>query len=140
MAYIRKVRTASGATAVQIAHKIHGRITKLEHIGSAHNDTDLQTLIALAKQRLLGRQQSLLPEAIAPPLQIQLQQTVSCLLLTCLTELYCQLGFDQLEDDTFTLLCIARIVEPTSKLDSLRVLDELGATDLSNTSIHRCLR
>ncbi|MEK7460632.1 MAG: IS1634 family transposase [Patescibacteria group bacterium] len=139
MAYIRKVRTASGATAVQIVHKIHGRIVKLEHIGSAHTDIDLQTLIALAKQRLLGQQQSLFPKAPAP-LQVYLRQSVSQVLFTCFSELYRQLGFDKLQDTAFESLCIARIVEPTSKLDTLRVLVELGITGFSNTSIHRCLR
>jgi len=45
-AYIRKVRTASGATAVQIAAK-HGRRDKvLEHLGSAHTDSELAALLA----------------------------------------------------------------------------------------------
>ena len=34
MGFIRKVKTASGATAVQIAHKEYGRIVRIEHIGS----------------------------------------------------------------------------------------------------------
>ncbi len=140
MAYIRKVRTASSATAVQIIHKNHGKITKLEHIGSAHNDTDLKTLLALARERLLGGQLSLLPKT-TKPLKIRLQRSVSQLLFTCLNQLYDQLGFDRLKDDTFTGLCIARIVEPTSKLDSLRILEEeLGSTGFSNTNIHRCLK
>lgn len=36
MAYIRKVKTKSGATAVQIVAKAYGRIIDLKHIGSAH--------------------------------------------------------------------------------------------------------
>jgi hypothetical protein len=34
MAFIRRVKTSSGATAIQIAHKQHGRIIRIEHIGS----------------------------------------------------------------------------------------------------------
>lgn len=139
MSYIRKVKTGSGAIAVQIIHKYHSQVVKIEHIGSAHNDTDLQTLLALAKQRLLGPQLSLLPEAPAS-LQVRLRQSVSRLLYDCLTELYVQLGFSQLHDDTFTALCVARLVEPTSKLDSLRVLADLGITGFSNTGVHRCLQ
>ena len=41
MAFIRKVKTPSGATAVQIAYKIGGRIVKIIHIGSAHNKEEL---------------------------------------------------------------------------------------------------
>jgi transposase len=138
MAFIRKVKTASGATAVQIAHKEHGRIARIEHIGSAHTEADLKTLIAVAKQRLLGDQLSLFAETVQP-LKISLKQSVSSLLLQVLTEQYNLLGFDQLKDDIFTYLCIARIVEPTSKLDSLRVLAELGVTGLSKNQLYRCL-
>jgi len=56
-----------------------------------------------------------------------------------LNEQYCLLGFDQLKDDFFAYLCIARIVEPTSKLDSLRVLTELGVTGISKNRLYRCL-
>jgi len=37
-------------------------------------------------------------------------------------------------------LVVARLVEPTSKLDSIRVLTELGVTGVTNTAIHRCLK
>jgi hypothetical protein len=34
---------------------------------------------------------------------------------------------------------IARIIEPSSKLDTIRILDELGLKPPSHTGIHRCL-
>ena len=137
MAFIRKVKTASGATAVQIAHKEYGRIIRIDHIGSAHTKEDLTTLLAFARKRLLGDQQSLFPQT--PPLKISLKQQISRLLLHVLTEVYTQIGFDRLEDDIFAYLCLARIVEPTSKLDSLRVLAELGVTGISKNRLYRCL-
>jgi transposase len=137
MAFIRKVKTASGATAVQIAHKAYGKIVKIEHIGSAHTKEDLETLLALAKKRILGDQQSLFAES--PSLQISLKQSISHLLLEVLTEQYNHLGFNQLQDDIFTYLCVARIVEPTSKLDSIRVLSDLGITGISIDRLYRCL-
>lgn len=140
MAFIRKVKTASGATAVQIAHKRYGRIVGIDHIGSAHTGADLETLLALAKKRLVGGQQYLFQETISlSPLKINLKQSVSGLLLQVLTGQYNYLGFNRLEDDIFTYLCVARIVEPTSKLDSLRVLTELGVTGLSKNRLYRCL-
>ncbi|HZK04690.1 MAG TPA: hypothetical protein VFC82_02455 [Actinomycetaceae bacterium] len=50
--YIRKVKTASGATAVQIAEKVRGKRTILDHIGSAHTDGELAALMARAQDRL----------------------------------------------------------------------------------------
>ena len=137
MAFIRKVKTTSGATAVQIAHKEQGKIVRIDHIGSAHSKEDLETLLALGRKRLLGDQQPLSKES--PPLKVRLRQSVSRLLLEVLTEQYNRLGFNQLEDGVFSYLCIARIVEPTSKLDSIRVLGELGITGLSKNRLYRCL-
>lgn len=54
MAFIRKVQTTSGATAVRIAHKRYGRISKIEHIGSAHSKEELHLLLTLAHERLRG--------------------------------------------------------------------------------------
>ena len=63
MAFIRKVKTKSGATAVQIIHEHYGRITYIDHIGSAHNQEELAFLIALAKIKLLSSQPSLFQDA-----------------------------------------------------------------------------
>lgn len=139
MAFIRKVKTKSGATAVQIAHKVAGQLTRLEHLGSAHNSEELETLISLAKDRLQGNQMALFPNP-KNKLQIKLRQSYSNLLFQVLNGQYQQLGFSQLNDSDFANLCIARIVEPTSKLDSLRVLADLGIYGPSKTQLFRCLQ
>ena len=66
MAFIRKVKTQSGAIAVQIVHKNYGQVTRIDHIGSAHSQVELAALTTLAKQRLLSAQQSLFPDAVSP--------------------------------------------------------------------------
>ena len=43
-----------------------------------------------------------------------------------LEDAYARLGFDGVGNDTFKKLVLARVVEPTSKADTLRVWDELG--------------
>ena len=140
MAFIRKVKTSSGATAVQIIHKVHGKIVRINHIGSAHNKEELQILLGLARQQLIGSQQSLFASSQAElKLKIGLKQSFSGLLLKILTEQYNGLGFNQLADGDFASLCLARIVEPTSKLDSLRVLADLGVLGLNKDRLYRCL-
>ncbi|MCI1749034.1 MAG: IS1634 family transposase, partial [Acidipropionibacterium sp.] len=52
MAYIRTVRTASGALAVQIVAKHHGRRVIIAHIGSAHTDQELAVLKASARAQI----------------------------------------------------------------------------------------
>ena len=139
MTFIRKVKTKSGATAVQIVQKEGGRISKLKHLGSAHNPKDLKTLISLAKERLQEDQIFLFPNH-ENRLQIKLRQSSSNLLFQVLNRQYQKLGFSCLNDSDFANLCIARIVEPTSKLDSLRVLSDLGINGLSKDQLYRCLR
>jgi len=56
VAYVRTVRTASGATAVQIVHSSRRGSLDIEHIGSAHDDAKLAALKAVAQQRLAAGQ------------------------------------------------------------------------------------
>jgi len=138
MAFIRKVKTTSGATAVQIAYKVKGRVVKIIHIGSAHNKRELNILLALAHQRLQASQMDLFPETQSS-LRVGMRRSFSGLLWNILREQYHQLGFGQLEDEIFEALCIARIVEPTSKLDSLRVLADLGRGRIDRNKLYRSL-
>jgi len=40
VSFVRKVPTASGAWAVQIAHKRGWQVVRIEHIGVEHDDGD----------------------------------------------------------------------------------------------------
>ncbi len=53
---MRKVRTASGAVAVQVARKNRGRVEIIEHVGSAHTDAELGVLLARARRIVDGEQ------------------------------------------------------------------------------------
>lgn len=52
VAYVRTVRTASGATAVQIVHSSRRGSRKVEHIGSAHTPEEVEALKSVAKERI----------------------------------------------------------------------------------------
>ena len=56
--YVRTVRTASGARAVQIVYSSRRGSRRIEHIGSAHDDAQLEALKAVAAQRLNAGQLS----------------------------------------------------------------------------------
>jgi hypothetical protein len=57
--FVRRVRTASGAVAVQLVVKDHGEVVEIEHVGSAHTDAELALLLAAANEWLQPGQQSL---------------------------------------------------------------------------------
>jgi len=50
--FLRKVRTASGATAVQIARRENRRDVVVEHLGSARTDAELAALMQVGRRKL----------------------------------------------------------------------------------------
>ncbi len=151
MAYVRTVRTGSGATAVQIVHGSRAGSRDIEHLGSAHDPDAVEALKAAARQRLAGGQGELeldLGEAGAAvaaasgsgPLPIASSRMTP--LWDALNAAYGQLGFDVATsgDEVFCHLVLARIIEATSKLDSLRVLAEAGVETVSYATVKRRLQ
>mgnify|MGYP001489417824 CR=1 FL=1 len=137
MVFVRKVKTASGATAVQIAERIGGRDKVLEHLGSAHTD-ELGALLATARDRLHPGQGELdLSAGKVPTEHAVITGKRSALLWQVLSEAYARLGFDVIGDDAFQQLVLARLIEPTSKADSLRVLDEVPDCAFGRVGPHR---
>ena len=169
MAWVRRVRTASGATAVQIAESVAGRRRIVRHVGSARDEGELGLLIEEANRLLADDQQGVLdlgitpavPKAtmVAPSTQAELfastagtppsrqlvsrprvLKTSSRLLYDALAGVYSSLGFDVVDDEVFRDLVIARVVEPTSLLDVDRVLAEMGRVSASLSTRKRTLR
>ena len=66
--------------------------------------------------------------------------TTSDVLWSTLRAAYARLGFGAVEDDVFEQVVLARLVEPTSKLDTIRVLEGLGVDPPHHTTIYRHLR
>ena len=140
MAFVRKVKTASGATAVQIAERVGGRDKVLKHLGSAHTEADLAALLATARDRLHpGQGEFDLSAGAVPTGHAVITGKRHAVLWQVLTAAYAQLGFDVIGDAAFAQLVLARIIEPTSKVDSLRVLDDLGIEHASLRTMTRTL-
>lgn len=59
MAYVRTVKTASGATAVQIVWSNRRGSRTIEHLGSAHDEAGVAALKAAGAQRIAGGQDQL---------------------------------------------------------------------------------
>ena len=167
--FVRKVRTASGAVAVQVVTRRGRRVEGIEHVGSAHADAELALLLAAARERLAAGQEVLDLGAIAEvsprmaevadwtgPRELPLPRaaggrpasvagggrvagTSADLLWAVLTSACARLGFDVLDDEGFRAMVLARIVEPTSKAEVVRVLEEIGAPPVSVRTLFRSL-
>ena len=144
MPYVRTVKTASGATAVQIVYSMRRGSRDIKHVGSAHDDAELELLKAAARQQLAAGQGEL-DLGLEPagqgggPLPITASR-MGCL-LDALEHAYRVLGLGAAAggDEVFRDLVLARIIEPSSKPGSLRVLEEAGVAGASYRTVLRRL-
>ena len=170
--FVRKVRTASGAVAVQVVTRRGRQVEEIEHVGSAHGDAELALLLNAARERL-SPGQDVLDLGDLPVVQVRMDDvadwtaeaslplepatatpggrpplvaaggrvvgTSADLLWEVLTSAYTCLGFDVLGDEGFRAMVLARIVEPTSKAEVVRVLAEIGAPAVSLRTLFRSL-
>jgi hypothetical protein len=141
--YVRTVKTASGATAVQIVYCSHRGSREIEHLGSAHDGAELELLKAAARQRLAAGQGELdLGLAVgAPGGPLPITSSQMGHLQDALTRGYEALGFGRATggDEVFRQLVLAWIIEPTSKFDAARVLEEAGLAPPSYATLDRRL-
>jgi hypothetical protein len=147
---VRTVKTASGATAVQIVYSNRRGSRDIEHIGSAHDEARLELLKAAARQRLAAGQGELdlgvsgaagRAGRVVDGGPLPITSTRMAHLWDALGQGFDLLGFDAASegDEVFRQLVLARIIEPSSKLDSARVLEEAGIEPCSYPTLKRRL-
>ena len=139
--FVRKVKTASGAMAVQIAVKEGRRDKVIEHLGSAHTEAELAALMEIGRHRIAPDQLALeltpTPPAVSGLLTASasvgtdavVESRRSGLLWDVLHGVYARLGLGDATggDRAFEQMVVARLIEPTTcKADTPRVLSEIG--------------
>ena len=153
---------------MQIAEYAGGRQRIVKHVGSAHSEAELGVLMAKAREllepvgqesfelgveptppvvplvRAAAGQREVLPagRGSGGPVRSSAARVVSTdarVLFEALAGVYSSLGFDAVGDEVFKDLVIARVVEPTSLLDTGRVLTDLGRVPASYATMKRTL-
>jgi hypothetical protein len=143
VAFVRNVKTASEATAVQIVWSWRRGSRSIEYIGSAHDEVELAALKAAAAARLATGQTELdlgLSEGLCPG-TLPITSSRMSHLWDALCTAYRRLGFESVSqgDTVFRDLVLARIIEPTSKVVASRVLTEVGVDAASYATVKRRL-
>ena len=126
--YLRQVKTASGATAVQVVAKDHGVRRIVEHLGSAHDEADE-----------VGGQAPGDGGAVRRP---QIISRRSGWLIEVLRSAYRRLGLGEAVggDRAFEQMVLARLIEPTTcKAQVPGVLADLGLESVSVRTLFRSL-
>ena len=134
---------------MQIAVKEDGVRRIVEHLGSAHDETELAALLEAGRQKIAAWQgQGLLDlESLEPaPGHTNLARTTveskhSRLLWEVLHGAYQRLGLGEAVggDRAFEQMVLARLVEPTSKAQVPRVLSDLGLEPVTVRTLFRSL-
>ena len=151
--FLRKVKTASGAMAVQIAVKEGRRDKVIEHLGSAHTEAELAALMEIGRHRIAPDQLALdltpTPPAVSGLLTASapvgtdavVESKRSGLLWDVLHGVYTRLGLRNATggDRAFEQMVLARLIEPTSKAQVPRVLGDLGLEPVSVRTLFRSL-
>ena len=142
---IRKVRTASGAIAVQVIQYAQGKRVIIRHIGSSHTDEELALLCQEAEtvREQLSHQPSLFsitekPSKLLHEDHLQLSSVTHKFAYTSLRKCsrLCGLAFlDPLYQD----LALMRIVEPASKLRTIELLENYFKISYAERSVYRLL-
>lgn len=142
---IRKVRTASGAVAVQIIRYDKGKRVIVRHIGSSHTNEKLEVLCQEAEivREQLSFQPSLFSviekhSKLLHEDHLQLSSVTHLFAYTSLRKCseLCGLAFlHTLYQD----LALMRIVEPTSKLRTIELLENYFKISYAERSVYRLL-
>ena len=153
---------------MQIAEYADGGQRIVKHFGSAHSVAELGILVQRAQDFLIDQNQlvldidapvsAMVTDLLGPPSAPALFDpavdppsvrrdgagrvvgTDSRVLFGALSAVYADLGFDTLGDRVFRDLVLARVVEPTSLLDSGRVVTDLGQRPASYATCKRTLK
>ena len=109
--YLRKVRTRSGATAVQIVEKRHGQRHIVEHLGSARSEAELVALVEIGIGKLNAGQDRLDfgcdDQGVPAAAGAVVQGSASMLLVEVVKASWERLGFGVVDDEAFFQLVLA---------------------------------
>jgi len=129
MLRIRVVKTASGASAVQIVYYRNRKRIVFKHIGSANSSQELDSL-KLVAQDVIKKFNPEIPffEEVKLDNLLYLDKTeflgvYYTFLYEAITDLISQVGLDKIKKQLLLDLVTIRIVEPASKLRSIELLE-----------------
>ncbi len=140
MAYIKVSRSASGAQTVQLATKYHGKTQILKHFGSAHTESELIQLKALANKALHSPEQQV--DLFAQRFELKRVRVTGhapIYFQELIAYYYRLLGFEDLGPILLFDLVLLRLYFPCSKLRSLRLLKTQFGKSYGIDAVYRLL-
>jgi len=142
---IRKVKTASGSTAIQVGY-YQGKSFKLKkHIGSSKETKKISELINIGQKYI--RSQSLQIELNFNPQSdeilfkrgIKAKDSRLDTAFKYLEEIYSKVGFNRISSEILKHFVMIRVLEPASKIKSILLLEKYFGISYKKTTVFRLL-
>ena len=119
--FLRKLKNRSGSTSIQIISKERGKYKVVKTIGSSNNEQEIQKLVFLAKQEMerLNAQPKLFVSESDTVIEQVFEALGNASVRTVGPEvifgkIYDSIGFNEIKEDLFRHLVIARLAFPLS--------------------------
>ena len=144
MASIRKTKTSSGATAIQVVKYVNRKIVILKHIGSAHSPDEIEALVESAEHWLTRKtsQASLFSKSTRRTISLDHSEYTGVIhnfAYSALSQIAVKIGLAQLNNKILLDLAFMRLIEPTSKLRSIKLMQKYFSIRHAERSVYRAL-
>lgn len=144
-ARIRKVKTHSKSTAIQVGHYEGKRFKLLKHIGSAKDGNKINELIDIAREYIRAQtpqlefnfnphSEEILFRRGIKVVENRLQEAYDYL-----SQIYSKIGFDRIGNTLLKNFAIIRVLEPASKIKSIKLLQKYFGIEYKMTTVFRAL-
>lgn len=142
---IRRVKTHSKSTAIQVGHYQGKRFKLSKHIGSAKDSGKINELINIAREYIRSQSNQLElnfnPQSEEILFKRGIKITGSSLqeAYDYLSQIYSKIGFDSIDSLLLKHFAIIRVLEPASKTKSIKLLQKYFGIDYKKTTAFRGL-
>ena len=140
---IRRVKTASGSTAIQVGYYQGKRFKLIKHIGSSKYLQKIKELEDVAREYILSRSPQIPlnfnphSEEIMYKRGIRVERSYLGEAYDYLSDIYSKIGFSKLDNEYLKHFSIIRVLEPSSKIKSIELLSKYFDIRYKKTSVFR---
>ncbi len=144
MTSIRKTQTGSGATAIQVVKYVNRKIVVLKHIGSAHSPDEIEALLEIAEHWITQNtpQSPLFSKSTRRTISLnhsEYTEVIHHFAYSVLSQIAVKIGLTELNNNILLDLAFMRLIEPTSKLRSIKLIQEYFSIRHPERSVYRAL-
>mgnify|MGYP001569781750 CR=1 FL=1 len=142
---IRRVKTGSGSTAIQVGYYQGKRFKLIKHIGSSKEPHKIKELEEIASEYLRSRSPQIKfnfnpqSEEILFKRGVKVAKSILETAYEYLEGIYRQIGFEEIRNNLLKHFAIIRVLEPASKVKSIALLKKYFDIEYKRTTVFRKL-